>query len=241
MSDQITALLAHPTPKTVKDGTSLLASELDKLQAMLQPNGHSTGGEGVELVAPSGNGNQLSPSGNFSQCLKLPTVEEAVNEQLARYPLSQTVTWSDGSTSHAALGKTPDAQGATETTGSLTDTVRVEIGAAEGDLACSQASGLRRSTDTETLVAVEPETVSATTDPAERYALATGWPAEADVLVMGFCPNPRLCVGAIVDQMGRTGRKVSVWQGRFKLRAGKVLKCKLDLVQGDDARYLPIT
>lgn len=36
------------------------------------------------------------------------------------------------------------------------------------------------------------------------------------------------------------GRKVSVWKGRAFYRSGSILKCKLDLVQGDDARYLPV-
>lgn len=66
------------------------------------------------------------------------------------------------------------------------------------------------------------------------------WPAETKVQVVGWCRNPRLAQGRMVDESGRLTRNVTLWQGRFRLRQGATLSCKLDMVQGDDARYLPV-
>jgi hypothetical protein len=77
-------------------------------------------------------------------------------------------------------------------------------------------------------------------DPGPLVTIPDKWPKEARVSVLGPTLNPRLCLGAILEEGDRMGRKVSVWKGRHFLKTGAILKCKLDLVQGDDARYLPI-
>jgi hypothetical protein len=77
--------------------------------------------------------------------------------------------------------------------------------------------------------------------PAQVFLqVAPLWPKEARVSVLGPTLNPRLCSGALIEEGDRLGRKVTIWKGRFFYKSGSILKCKLDLVQGDDARYLPV-
>lgn len=61
------------------------------------------------------------------------------------------------------------------------------------------------------------------------------YPKEAVVKIQGMCPNPRLMAGTLPD-----GRKVSVWTSRgrqFRIYAD--VPCKLDVLRGDEAIYLP--
>ncbi len=78
------------------------------------------------------------------------------------------------------------------------------------------------------------------TEPEPIVKKAEEWPEEARVSVLGRCLNPKLCQGALVEEGDRLGRKVTVWAARRFYRQGSILKCRLDLVQGTDARYLPV-
>lgn len=202
---------------------SWLAEELRSLTVRLCGTGATAGGEGVSDAATPRITNQSLPSGNFPQCA--PT-EQSAEPAGVQQPESITVT--AGGPSVAAWFK---PEGGSTTAADANETYRVGLSFPV------VSGGTGSETRAAVYVAALTEAPPRATSEPESAAL---WPREADVKVVGYVLNQRLMEGAVVGADGRVGRKCSIWKGRNRLVVGAVLRCRLDLVQGDDARYLPL-
>lgn len=205
-----------------------------ELQAFSSANGLTLGGEGVSLGEAAGSSNQSPPEGNFLQCAKdkALSLKAALGVPGVRWLTGVEYHYSDGSKAYEAHGmpKAGDSY-----VGPLGDSKAVEGSVSTGEGQDSHRCTIEAPGAKESV----PEAKAAPEAKTEAPP-SLDWPATAKVAITGQVMNARLMAGSLLDDKGRMGRKVSVWKGRRFLRTGSILDCKLDLVQGSDARYLPV-
>lgn len=74
----------------------------------------------------------------------------------------------------------------------------------------------------------------------DEMPVASEWPKEGEVVIEGWCLNPRLMAVRVWDsEKKEAGRKCSMWRGTRNWRRGQVVKVKLDKA-GVEACYLPV-
>jgi len=94
--------------------------------------------------------------------------------------------------------------------------------------------------DSQTGVWMAPATAVAEKAP-EPAVKPLPWPVEAEVVVEGVCPNPRLLEVRLVEQgTDRKGRRCSMWKGPRNWSPGNIVRVRLDRQAGKDAVYLPV-
>lgn len=218
----------------------------NELLVWMQRNGISIAtprGEGVAPGALPLNGNQSTPQRNFLQC---PDRGYAIDIDSLDKGVSVSDVIPVASPMPTATCSPEGVVGESQSCGDLQAYQRnLGAGGGKGDIIDPGA----KEGASQAMPVMEPEAQSVPEAPpipdpipeSKPEAIAEPvWPKEADVAVVGPALNPRLYHGTLVLPGGRVGPKVTLWRGRGVYRAGAILPCRLDVVQGGDARYLPI-